>query len=102
MENRAILHADPIEEQGVCLHYTWTVSRAPTIAREFEPFVPRLGRIGAVDAVALEARAADLAKRSIKRSSKLQALGWKPKIPLREGIAQTYRWYCETRTGVAV
>jgi deoxyribose-phosphate aldolase len=50
------------------------VSQAPTIAREIEPFVPRLGRIGAVDAVALEARAADLAKRSIKRSSKLQAL----------------------------
>jgi deoxyribose-phosphate aldolase len=30
--------------------------------------------VGAVDAVALEARAADLAKRSIKRASKLQAL----------------------------
>jgi deoxyribose-phosphate aldolase len=39
-----------------------------------ETLAPRLGRIGAVDAVALEARAADLAKRSIKRSSKLQAL----------------------------
>ncbi len=35
---------------------------------------PRLPRIGAVDAVALEARAADLARRSIKRESKLAAL----------------------------
>lgn len=34
----------------------------------------RLPRIGAVDAVALEARAAELAKRSIKRESKLFAL----------------------------
>jgi deoxyribose-phosphate aldolase len=46
-----------------------------TLTRGFElPLEPRLPRIGAVDAVALEARAADLAKRSIKRESKLQAL----------------------------
>ena len=42
--------------------------------RGFElPLEPRLPRIGAVDAVALEERAATLAKRSIKRDSKLQA-----------------------------
>ena len=35
---------------------------------------PRLPRIGSVDAVALEERAATLAKRSIKRESKVQAL----------------------------
>src|SRR5436190_1322273 len=35
----------------------------------FEPFEPRLTRIGAVDALALEARAGDLAKRSIKKGS---------------------------------
>ena len=28
--------------------------------------------------------------------SRLQALGWKPRIPLREGIAQTYAWYRQT------
>jgi deoxyribose-phosphate aldolase len=50
------------------------VTDAPTIARELMPLGPRLGRVGAVDAVALEARAADLAKRSIKRESKLAAL----------------------------
>ena len=27
--------------------------------------------------------------------SRLQALGWKAKIPLREGLASTYRWYIE-------
>jgi GDP-L-fucose synthase len=25
--------------------------------------------------------------------TKLQALGWKPSIPLRDGIAQTYKWF---------
>src|SRR5215207_8196107 len=48
---------------------------APSIlARGFElPLEPRLPRIGSVDAVALEERAATLAKRSIKKESKLQA-----------------------------
>lgn len=28
--------------------------------------------------------------------SRLQALGWKPRIPLREGVAQTYAWYLQS------
>ncbi|MES1247378.1 MAG: deoxyribose-phosphate aldolase [Actinomycetota bacterium] len=38
------------------------------------PLEPRLPRIGAIDAVALEERAASLAKRSIKKEAKLWAL----------------------------
>jgi deoxyribose-phosphate aldolase len=45
------------------------------LATGFElPLEPRLPRIGSVDAVALEERAATLAKRSIKREAKLFAL----------------------------
>jgi len=29
--------------------------------------------------------------------SKIKSLGWSPKIPLREGIADAYRWFCENR-----
>jgi deoxyribose-phosphate aldolase len=51
------------------------VTQAPALPHGFElPLEPRLPRIGAVDAVALEARAAELAKRSIKKESKLFAL----------------------------
>jgi deoxyribose-phosphate aldolase len=51
------------------------VAQAPALPRGFElPLEARLPRIGSVDAVALEERAATLAKRSIKRESKLQAL----------------------------
>ncbi len=50
-------------------------SNAPVLPRGFElPLEPRLPRIGAIDAVALEARAGELAKRSIKREAKLAAL----------------------------
>src|SRR4051794_12930069 len=51
------------------------MAQAPALPGGFElPLEPRLPRVGAVDAVALEERAATLAKRSIKRESKLQAL----------------------------
>src|ERR687896_1414136 len=51
------------------------MAKAPARIGGFElPAGPRLPRVGSVDAVALEERAATLAKRSIKRESKLQAL----------------------------
>jgi len=51
------------------------VAHAPALPAGFElPLEPRLPRIGSVDAVALEERAASLAKRSIKRDAKVFAL----------------------------
>jgi deoxyribose-phosphate aldolase len=51
------------------------MAQAPALPRGFDlPLAPRLPRIGSIDAVALEERAATLARRSIKRESKLQAL----------------------------
>jgi deoxyribose-phosphate aldolase len=51
------------------------VAKAPALPRGFElPLEPRLPRIGSVDQVAVEERAATLARRSIKRDSKLWAL----------------------------
>jgi deoxyribose-phosphate aldolase len=51
------------------------MAQAPALLGGFElPLEPRLPRIGSIDAVALEERAATLAKRSIKRESKVQAL----------------------------
>src|SRR5690349_21837705 len=52
-----------------------SMAQAPAIPQGFElPLEPRLPRIGSVDAVALEERAASLAKRSIKKDAKLWAL----------------------------
>ena len=51
------------------------MAKAPVLATGFElPLEPRLPRIGSVDAVAVEERAATLAKRSIKRDAKMFAL----------------------------
>src|SRR6266568_3091619 len=51
------------------------MAQAPVLPAGFElPLEPRLPRIGSVDAVALEERAASLAKRSIKKDAKVWAL----------------------------
>src|SRR4029453_3669465 len=51
------------------------MAQAPVLPGGFElPLVPRLPRIGSVDAVALEERATSLAKRSIKKDAKVWAL----------------------------
>src|SRR5438876_2900843 len=51
------------------------MATAPVLPGGFElPLEPRLPRLGSVDAVALEERAASLATRSIKREAKLFAL----------------------------
>jgi GDP-L-fucose synthase len=33
--------------------------------------------------------------RKLMSATKLREMGWKPKIPLREGLAQTYDWFLE-------
>ena len=51
------------------------MAQAPALPSGFElPLEPRLPRIGSVDQVAVEERAATLAKRSIKQDAKLWAL----------------------------
>src|SRR5213075_1388666 len=56
-------------------HYTEAMAKAPVLPTGFElPLEPRLPRIGSIDQVAIEERAGTLAKRSIKRESKVFAL----------------------------
>ena len=46
------------------------MAQAPALPRGFElPLKQRLPRIGSIDQVAVEGRAADLAKRSIKKEA---------------------------------
>ena len=36
--------------------------------------------------------------RKLMSSARLRGLGWRPKIPLKDGIAQVYQWYLESRS----
>jgi GDP-L-fucose synthase len=39
--------------------------------------------------------------RKLMSDDKLRALGWRPSIGLEQGIASTYRWFCENEHGAA-
>jgi GDP-L-fucose synthase len=50
--------------------------------------------VGFEGAVRFDASKPDGAPRKLLDTARLTALGWRPKIALAEGLAQTYQWYC--------
>lgn len=53
--------------------------------------------VGFKGSLEFDATKPDGTPRKLLNTSKLTGLGWKPRISLREGIKQTYDWYCEVR-----
>jgi GDP-L-fucose synthase len=51
--------------------------------------------VGYVGRIEYDADKPDGTPRKLLDSSKLNSLGWKPKLFLEEGIRRTYEWYCE-------
>jgi GDP-L-fucose synthase len=56
--------------------------------------------VGFEGELAFDTRRADGAPRKLMSSARLRGMGWKPSIPLEEGLAATYRWYQEQEGGV--
>lgn len=54
--------------------------------------------VGYTGDLAFDATKPDGTPRKLLDVSRLKSLGWAPRIPLREGIQQTYDWYCRERT----
>ena len=51
--------------------------------------------VGFKGALVYDTSKPDGTPRKLMDSSRLRALGWQPRIPLDDGIAQTYAWYLE-------
>ena len=49
--------------------------------------------VGFTGKVSWDASKPDGTPRKLLDTSKMESLGWNPRIPLREGIARTYEWY---------
>jgi GDP-L-fucose synthase len=54
--------------------------------------------IGFTGELVFDSSKPDGTPRKLLDTSKINALGWKPGIPLREGITQTYEWYLQERS----
>jgi len=50
---------------------------------------------GYTGSIAFDSSKPDGTPRKLLDVSRLTALGWKPKIALADGIAETWRWYIE-------
>lgn len=53
--------------------------------------------LGFQGSLEFDASKPDGTPRKLLDISKIQSLGWSPKISLREGIADAYRWFCENQ-----
>jgi GDP-L-fucose synthase len=53
------------------------------------------GVVGFTGSIAYDTSKPDGTPRKLLDVSRIKATGWAPKIPLREGIAETYRWYLQ-------
>jgi GDP-L-fucose synthase len=51
--------------------------------------------VGYTGALSYDASKPDGTPRKLLDTSRLTALGWKPRIPLAQGLADTYRWYLQ-------
>jgi len=56
--------------------------------------------VGFEGEIALDRSKPDGTPRKLMDSGKLQAMGWNPRTPLREGLAATYEWYLSSASQI--
>ncbi len=104
---REFLHVDDLADACVflMLHYNDPMivnvgSGLDVTIRDLVDLVQRT--TGYQGKVVFDASKPDGTPRKLLDVSRINALGWKARIPLEEGIASTYRWYLENQAAAAV
>ena len=103
---REFLHVDDLADACVflMLHYNDPMivnvgSGLDVTIRDLVDLVQRT--TGYQGKVVFDAAKPDGTPRKLLDVSRINALGWKARIPLEEGIASTYRWYLENQAAAA-
>lgn len=103
---REFLHVDDLAEAAVFLMQNYesgepiNVGSGEDIAiRELAELVAAV--VGYRGEIAFDGRMPDGTPRKLLDVSRLHALGWRHKIGLREGIEQTYQWYCQEAASIS-
>jgi GDP-L-fucose synthase len=97
---RELLHVDDLADACVHLlkvysgemHINVGCGEDLTIAELAEKIREAVGFAGRLR---YNAERPDGTPRKLLDTSRLEALGWRPKVPLEEGLADAYRWYRE-------
>jgi len=59
------------------------------------------GVVGFKGQIGFDTSRPDGTPRKLLDTSRLRALGWKPAIDLRDGIRETYEWFCQSDAALA-
>jgi GDP-L-fucose synthase len=99
---REFLHSDDLADACVFLLENYNSPDVVNIGFGDDVTIRELaetvcGVVGFEGQLAFDSSKPDGTPRKLMDSSKLFALGWKPRIALRDGIADAYRWFLENR-----
>jgi len=99
---REFLHADDLADACVFLLKNYDSPELINIGSGTDVTIRELAELvceilGFEGTLSFDPTKPDGTPRKLMNSSRLFSLGWKPKIPLREGIAQAYDWFLANR-----
>ena len=102
---REFLHVDDLADAVVHLARTYESEDIVNIGVGEDVSIRELAELvgeitGYTGTIVNDTSKPDGTPRKLLDVSRLHALGWQAKIPLREGIEQTYRWFLEHRDGL--
>jgi GDP-L-fucose synthase len=99
---REFLHVDDLAEAALFLMLHYDSGEIVNVGTGEDLTILELANtvrevVGFEGALVFDTDKPDGTPRKLLDVSKLRALGWRPKIALRDGIERTYRWYLEHR-----
>jgi GDP-L-fucose synthase len=97
---REFMHADDLASAAVFLMRNYSEPQFINVGSGQEIAIRDLARLmaevtGFTGEIVHDLSKPDGTPRKLLDNSRLLALGWKPEVTLKEGIAGTYAWYCE-------
>jgi GDP-L-fucose synthase len=104
---REFLHADDLADAVVFLMDRYDMSEPINCGAGFDVSIRQLAEMvgrtaGFEGKLIFDTSKPDGTPKKLLDSSRLTALGWRPKTSLEEGIREVYRWFADTQTGKPV
>ena len=103
---REFLHVDDLADAILQLMSSYDGPQLVNVGWGKELSIAELGRliasiVGYEGAIRFDASKPDGTPRKLLDTSRMSALGWKPRIGLEQGIRDVYHWYCSEGPGAA-
>jgi GDP-L-fucose synthase len=97
---REFLHADDFAAAIVTVMERYSAEEPINIGSGSDLTIAELANtvrdiVGLAAEIRFDASKPDGTPRKLLEVSRIKSLGWAPKVGLSEGLADTYRWYCE-------